>query len=505
MNLNNNPIFLTQKRLVHRGGVLAAILIAVLVGFSLLSGLIAYRAAPEDFTNFHTPQEAGNMFYGWTIAVQVLVLVIGGFSRISRSLGDERKAGLWDSNRLTPLKPSQLVVGYWLGSSLREFYMALVLAITGLAIVLLAQLPITVWLETQILIFSTALFFGLLAVLVGMTFQRPQGGIIFILLFFLLQPLSCFAPKFLLTNFILPTYGIVTPILNDAVLYDGADIHSWGGTPHIFGLPVSPVVLSLGLQFIIGIFLWRAATRKTANPFQPLMLHWEAVSIFGILLVAQHGLIWELWQGKFPTLGTHVGYAYLDDAPMLSIAHCGIILLGLIILSFSSPQPETVRLKTLRLGIKNLKTIFSGSAVSLALILAAVAAAVLFSQFAFAFTASWKIYLVAGGNLLAVFLIFSLLFEFCRLRYRRRALGFVALWLFALCFLPFILAGVFATAAFAKLSLLSPGVVALSENNDILECLLGIVAAHLGIALLLFIAWQREWRRLLAKTSTIQN
>ncbi|MGA2870478.1 MAG: hypothetical protein ABSF34_15130, partial [Verrucomicrobiota bacterium] len=304
-------------------------------------------------------------------------------------------------------------------------------------------------------------------------------------------------------DFILPTYGIVTPILDDAFLLDGPpDIHSWGGTPHIFGLPVSPVVLSLGLQFIIGIFLWRAATRKTANPFQPLLLRWEAVAIFGILLVAQHGLVWELWQGKFPTT---VSSAYLDDSPVLSIAHCGIILLGIIILSFCSPQPETVRLKTLRQGIKNLKTIFPGSAVSLALILAAVAAVGLFSQFAFAFATSWEIYLVAVGNLLAVFLIFSLLFEFCRLRHKRRAFGFVALWLFVLCVLPFILAGVFSSSAFAKLSLLAPGVVALSGNNDILDCLLGIVAAHLGIALLLFIAWQREWRQLLAKTSTIQN
>jgi hypothetical protein len=480
-------------------------LIAVLVGFSLLSGLIAYRAAPEDFTNFHTPQEAGKMFYGWTIAVQILVLIIGGFSRISRTLGDERKAGLWDSNRLTPLKPSQLVVGYWLGSPLREFYMAVVLALTGLAIVLLAQLPTTIWLETQILVFSTALFFGLLAILVGMTFQRPQGGVIFVLLLFLLYPFSFMAPKFLLTGFVLPVYGI-TYAFSDHLPHESDIYYSWSGKPDIFGLPVSPLILSLGLQFIIGIFLWRAAIRKTTNPFQPLMLRWEAVSIFAILLVAQHGLAWGLWQGKFPTLGTpnrHVIYS--GYPPVLSFAHCGILLLGLIILAFSSPQPETVRLKALRLGIRNLKTIFSGSAVSLALILAAVAAVVLFSQFAFAFAASWKIYLVASGNLLAIFLIFSLLFEFCRLRYRRRAVGFVALWLFVLCLLPFILAGVFSTAAFAKLSLLSPGVVALSENNDILDCLLGIVAGHLGIALLLFIAWQREWRQLLAKTSAIQN
>src|SRR5450755_3031396 len=92
VNLNDNPIFLTQKRLVHRAGVLAAVLIAALIGASLLSGLIAYLTEPLNF-NFHTPQEAGKMFYGWVIGIEILVLVIGSFSRISNTLANEREAG----------------------------------------------------------------------------------------------------------------------------------------------------------------------------------------------------------------------------------------------------------------------------------------------------------------------------------------------------------------------------------------------------------------------------
>jgi hypothetical protein len=106
------------------------------------------------------------------------------------------------------------------------------------------------------------------------------------------------------------------------------------------------------------------------------------------------------------------------------------------------------------------------------------------------------------GNLLSFFLIFSLLLEFCRLRYKRRALGFVALWLFVMCLMPFILAGVFTNAAFGKLSLLSPGVVALANPNDEnLNHLFGIVAGHFGIVVLLFIGWQRQWKLLLAKAA----
>ncbi len=502
MNLNDNPIFLTQKRLVHRNGVLAATLIAALVGISLLCGLTAYRADPGSFPDFHSPSEAGKMFYGWTIGAEILVLIIGGFSRISRVLADERKAGLWDSNRLTPLKPSELIIGYWLGAALREFYMALVLAGTGLMIIVLAGLPVTFWLETQVLIFSTALFFGLIAVVVGMVFQRPQGGIILIILLFLLQSFSFAFPKFVLTNFILPTYAIVHlfEVTAPSLHYTSND---WGGLPDFFGQPFPPAALTLGLQFLVGIFLWRAAVRKTKNPFQPLVLRWEAVVVFGILLIVQHGLAWGLWHGKFPYAYSAKDHAFADGPPLLSIIHCGTILFGIIILAAASPQPETVRLRALRLGSQGSWIIFANSAFYLALILAAVGALVLLCQFGF--TQSWEIYGIAAGNLLTFYLIFLLLFEFCRLHHRRRALGFITLWLFALCIVPFILAGVFSDSGFAKLSLFSPGIVALSNDNANLDGLPAIVAAHFVIAVLLFIGWLREWRRLLAKAATVQN
>lgn len=497
MKLSENPIFLTQKRLVHRGGVLAAILIAALIGLSLLSGLIAYLTDPQNF-NFRSPQDAGKMFYGWVIGVEILVLVLGGFSRISQVLANERKAGLWDSNRLTPLKPAQLVTGYWFGSPLREFYMSTILAGVGLVIVLLARLPVMFWIETQILVASTALFFGLLGVLMGMAFARPQGILIVLAILFL-YPFSFIAPARMLTNFLLPVYGIANLFYNSHNSGFEYTARQWGGSPEIFGLTISPVLLSLGLQLLIGIFLWRAAVRKTINPFQSPLFRWEAVALFGILVFAQHGLLWGLWHGQFPTWVEPRNTFYTRDS-MLPMVQASTMLLGLVVLAFASPQPERVRVESLRLGFKNLGAIFPRSAVSLALVLTAVAAAALFTQCVFSITGSWKAYLTATGNLLDFFLIISLLLEYCRLRFRRRALGFVALWLFILCVLPFILAGVFTTTALGRLSLLSPGILALTgPNGDEMNYLLGMVAAQFGIVVLCFLAWQREWKHLLAK------
>jgi len=498
VSIQENPIFLTQKRLVHRSGVLAAVLIAALIGLSLLSGLIAYLAAPIAF-NFHSPQEAGKTFYGWVIGVEILVLVLGGFSRIARSLADDRKAGLWDSNRLTPLKPSQLVIGYWFGSPLREFYMGAALAGIGLIIIVLGKLSLTLWLGTQILIASTALFFGLLAVLVGMAFQRPQSGVLLLIAFVFLQTFSFSLPKFMVTNFILPIYGIAN-LFNDNQNSENDYSHqAWGGLPQIFGFHIYPILLSLGLQLVMGILLWRAAVRKTANPFQPLLLRWEALAMFGIIVAVQHGLMWGIWHGQFPT-PIQSNQKFYDGQAMLPIVHIGTILIAVVLLAFASPQPERVRVEAMRFGFKNLGAVFSRSAASLAIVLAAIVGLILFTQCAWSFTNAWKAYVVAVGNLLDFFLIFALLLEFCRLRFQRRALGFVALWLFILCALPFVLAGVFSTEAIGRMSLLSPGVVALGDpNSEEVNYLLGTVLAHFGVVVLLFIAWRNQWNRLLGK------
>lgn len=501
MNLNDNPIFLTQKRLVHRSGVLAAILIAALIGASLVSGLIAYLAAPGNF-DFKSVQEAGKIFYGWVIGVEILVLVIGGFSRITAVLVNERKAGLWDSNRLTPLSPRQLVTGYWFGSPLREVYMAAILAGIGLVLVLVAKLSILLWLGTQILIVSTALFFGLLAVLVGLSMQRAQGGIIFIAAIFFLQFPSFGMPKLLLTNFLLPIYGIVNLFIDAPISNNSYDpMRDWWGYPEMFGVSIYPVLLSLILQLVIGVFLWRSAIRKTANPFQAPLLRWEAAILFAIMLAVQHGLVWGIWRGHFPDINGSARDHYLYE-PLLPIIHGGTMLLMILVLASMSPQPETVRVKALRLRITEPGAIFPDSAAALALELTGIAALLLLMQCALSLAATWKAYVIAAGNLLDVALIFSLLLEFCRLRFRRRALGFVALWLFILCVLPFILAGVFTNGAIGRLSLLSPGILALSDpNSDDLNYLFGIVAGHFGIVVILFLGWQRQWKRLLSRVA----
>jgi hypothetical protein len=327
-----------------------------------------------------------------------------------------------------------------------------------------------------------------------MSFQKPQSGIILLLPFFFFQMFSFAFPKLTIINFLLPIYGIVN-------LFSGGHNpeHDWSGWPELFGVSVPPIALSLVLQLVIGIFLWRAAVRKTANPFQPLLLRWEAIAIFALLVVVQHALIWGIWHGQFGS--AQDVHLHRGEESLLSIVHGGTILVGLLILALASPLPERVRVEALRTGLGNLRLVFSRSAVSLALALVAVAAIALLTQFIFSFKDHGTVWALAVGNLFVFFLMFSLLLEFCRLRFKQRALGFVALWLFVLCALPFILAGVFSSEIIAKLSFLAPGTVALAgPDSDDLKYLIWWTLAHLGIVGLLFIAWLRQWKLLLATT-----
>ena len=60
MKLFENPIFITQRRIVHRAGVLAAALIAGLIGLCLLLGFAGSSHSP--FANHQPPADIGKEY-----------------------------------------------------------------------------------------------------------------------------------------------------------------------------------------------------------------------------------------------------------------------------------------------------------------------------------------------------------------------------------------------------------------------------------------------------------
>jgi hypothetical protein len=493
VRLWDNPIFLTQKRLVHRGGVWAAILISALVGGSLLLGLLAHVTDPRPAFR-GTPQEMGKVFYAGVLAVEALVLVVGGFLRIARVLSDERKAGLWESNRLTPLSAARIVLGYWLGSPLRECYMAATFASFGLLIVVVGKLPLSLWLGTQLLVVSTALFFGLFALVVGIAFERPQSGVVLFppLLFFYM--VSAGAPQYSVLQYLLPIHAAARLFFDPSTAASSFEA-DWYGPPELFSLPVPSMALSLGLQLVVGLFLWRAAVRKTANPSQALLLRWEVSALVALLAIVQHGLLWGFWSGSYPQ-GTQRHTADF----ILALVHGGTLLVGTLLLAVSSPLPERVRIAALR-GGTGPRLLLGRSAVPLAFVLAAIAGLASLPHFIHSFWDYGVVWGLATANLFACFTLFALLLEYCRLRFRHGALGFVALGLFVLGGLPLILAVLFASEPLALLSFLAPGILALLEPARVAaRHQVALTLVQLGVVFLLFLAWWQAWRQLFART-----
>jgi hypothetical protein len=480
VTLFQNPVFLTQRRLAHRAGLPVPLLVAGVIGLALLAGLL-YQAAGTGAPP-RSRQDTGRLLYGWLLAAQALLLIAGGYGRVSRVMADERAAGLWDSNRLTPLQPSQLVSGYWFGAALRQFYMSLVLAAAGLLLVAAAGLPLSLWMGTQLLVFTTALLFGLVAVAAGMVFQRASGGMVLLSAFILIQAFSLFRPQFMLINFLLPVYPAVH-------LFSAGT--AWNASPECFGLRLDPVLYSLGLQLAAGVFLWRAVVRKAADPLQSLLRRREAVALFGVIVLAQHGLIWSLWQGRFG-LATPTG----GEESMLSVAQGITLALGAIALLAAEPPLERVRLEVLRAGVDPSRNHEPRGALSLPLVLAAVASAALITHCAGSVPTAWRACLVASVNLAAFFTVFSLWLEFCRLRFRHHGAAFLALGLSAVCLLPFALAALFSYPPLGRVSLLAPGILALRDPVPAAaNSLLLIDAVHFVLAAALFCLWRRCWRQ----------
>jgi hypothetical protein len=490
VTLFENPIFITQRRLVHRAGVLALTLGVVLVGLSMVAALyyhLAWEKWDEQQAGYHpwhpSASELGHDYYAWVLVIQGLVFIVGSFSRISRTLVEERKAGLLDSNRLTPLTSRQLIMGYWFGSPLREFYLAVALTPIGLAIVLMAGLPLQFWLSTQVLLYSSGLFLGLLAVLAGMALPRAQGGIGLVVVLLMMFPISMAASRFSLTNFLLPVYAVVNMFPHP----EAAQWNSWVG---FYGISVPPLVYTLVLQVIFGYLMWRGAMRKFGNPNRPAFLRSEMLILYGLLVFFQYGLVWE----------KRYSASDYDWLPALCALHGCILFLGVVVLTPQLLDPEKARIAAVRYGVGAYRRILWESGPCAAIALAVIACSGLLTQYVILRSPPGLRYLIAAANTLVVFLTFSILLEICRLLFRKKAIGFFALALFVFYGLPFLLSLCFQSPKPMEFSILAPGVAALAAEDFTDSSLYYIVTiVHLAVVVALAWAWGFYWKRWLGR------
>jgi len=501
VNLLENPIFVTQRRLTLRAGILAPTLIAALIGASLLAGLIAALADVRSF-HFATKQRAGHAFYAWVVGIELTLMALGGFVRIWQRLTDDRKAGLWESNRLTPLRESEILLGYWFGAPLREVIMGAILALVGLSMVLVSGAPISLWLLSQALIVSTVCLLWLFALVMGLVLERAGIPILIVITLLLVQGASLAGPSLTVTGYLLPA-STLGRLFGDAELSA-----NWHAQPSLFGLVLHPLILVLLIQGSIGFLLWRGAVRYTANPFATFLTRAESLLLFSLLVMLQHGLLWsgEGSKGDASSLRLSVESACLlssrgDRNVLLIATQIGTIVMAIVMLGLLSPPPERVRVAALRAGTGFSRIVQRHSAVWLGLVFACVVGLAYATHVPQCRAERYgKPLAIVFLNLAALLVIVPALLDLCRLTFRRRAIGFFALGLFALFFLPFILAGVFWNGAIVQWSFLSPGMIALTHPSTTdVDRLFFIVGGQLACAAIAVVVSQSAWLQFLRR------
>jgi hypothetical protein len=325
--------------------------------------------------------------------------------------------------------------------------------------------------------------------LTGLTLDRAIGVLLLLLLVVFVQLAVIGAPDLIVTGQLLPVHALLS------LFDDGTSISQ---QPRLFGFSVHPILITWGLQIIVGALFWRAAVRRFAEPSDPLFSRREALALLALLVGCQHALIWSTNNSALSGAIACLEHIDSDRRFFLASTQGAALLIGLIAIALLSPTPERIRVQLLRDKTPSVGIVYSSGPLLLAVQLTALVGLLLSIQFAPCFEMTWKAYTTASLNAFAIFAVFGLWLDICRLQFRRRSLGYFALGLFVVALLPYILASGFSSGNLARWSLLSPGLGVLSESNHArTDPMFYIALAHLVVVGLVWLVWHNRWGKVL--------
>ena len=175
-----NPELVRNARIqLRRGRMLAAAVICVAVSVSVA----AYHLNSQ--TGSSSPiYDARNLFQ-MILFFQIVALLIGGGIYCLQAVYREKDLNTFDYQRITRMTPLELSVGKLLGAPALPYFAFLCLTpIAGWAAIL-AQIPVSVFLQIYVLVVLGSITYHALALLISLLLERgtSAGGIIFFLLF----------------------------------------------------------------------------------------------------------------------------------------------------------------------------------------------------------------------------------------------------------------------------------------------------------------------------------
>jgi hypothetical protein len=306
MRFWNNPEFVRHLRAelrTNRTIVVAAVTIAICV----LIWIGCWGSRQTDMAMWHrqglqfgnpTPARMAEMerespmivsrsLY-WTLMYgQLGVLTFWSLFSCALSISGERERKTWDFQRATCLSPSELLIGKLLGEPVLAYF------------IVLCCLPIAVlacWaghaggrnlLSGYILIFSSALFLGLVGLWLSSLFESRSRGVGLIGTF-ALYALFGFSVSFSDSSF--PGVAAFSPVTALTVMMKPDN--QLAPVAGLFGRPVPWVVLSLLLYVSFGawlVFMILRTLKKDFDQAKPLS-RWQAVGCFAFLSFCLYAL-----------------------------------------------------------------------------------------------------------------------------------------------------------------------------------------------------------------------
>jgi hypothetical protein len=267
-NLPGNPILRRYWRSRLRPVWLGVTIVVALV----LAGFIATISyLPLRYRGNLSEADAARAAFLPLLILQAVFVMFLGTGAVGSGILQEAEEGMIEYQRLTPLSPLAKVLGYLFGLPARQYVSFAVTAIFSALSILIGKIPLKAWGPVYLVFFSSAILYHLLALITGLIIKsRWRAGVIslgfVIILNFVLPNLANF-------GFIIFSHLTIRPVIMANFLDLTPQWRGmWGNVPQsisspsvlFFGLNVSHLAFSLIVQgsliltfIIILVRRWR--------------------------------------------------------------------------------------------------------------------------------------------------------------------------------------------------------------------------------------------------------
>ena len=357
MRLDENPVLNTSLTLARRYGLRPA-----MWATAVLTSITCWAYVEDMESTRRWSANLTRLAGEYILSVTIMQFIVGllGAVGVARALSVRRKDGALDADRLTPMTPSDLAAGYWLGPLLAP---AMLMAFGTLTILFVAvvtpEVPIRQVLASQSIVYSTLVTIGIVGLWVGLEVRNPSVAPGLMLGALLLSPFTLGFGEVFVGHAFFGFYGFFELDFGGNFYRDSV------------ALLIDPRLLTAMVQGAAVWLAWRGVTQKLANPQVRGVNFFEAVGFAAALVSLQTAILFPELVSRW-TSETY----YWGANDMLA---SGFVFAGAAVVAaaFATMQsPDTIRRLLLREGRSDASVLVK-SALSASVIVALISAVAL--------------------------------------------------------------------------------------------------------------------------------